>query len=139
MTTAGSRIWIVRCLAAVFLLLVLAGCQTSDATLRESGKSEAYITGFHDGRHSGMKEAGNYLEHMVKDAKRFEEDADYREGWLAGEQEGIEIQRQSNAAVGSAAGYKISQDAEKSSKHDINKAIKSGTKDIDTDALKSLE
>ncbi len=139
MKSSGSRLWIVRFLAAAFSLLVLAGCETTDATLRETGKSEAYITGFHDGRHSGMKEAGNYLEHMVKDTKRFEENAEYREGWLAGEMEGIEIQRQSNAAVGSAAGYQISKDAKKSSQHDIDKAINSATKDIDTDTLKNLE
>ena len=71
------------------LALIVMGCETSDATLRDAGRNEAYIIGFHDGRHSGMKEAGNYLEHMVKDTKRFEEDADYREGWLAGEQEGM--------------------------------------------------
>lgn len=122
----------------VFTLMLCVGCQTSDATLRESGKTEAYITGFHDGRHSGMKEAGNYLEHMVKDAKRFEEDVDYRQGWLDGEQEGIRIQNQANAAVGGAQGYKITKDAEKSTKHDINKSIKQSTKDIDTDALKNL-
>ncbi len=126
-------------LALVLALLGSAGCETTDSSLRESGRSEAYITGFHDGRHSGIKEAGNYLEHMVKDAKRFEEDAEYRNGWLAGEQEGIAIQRQADAAVGGAAGYNISKDAEKSSRHDLNKAIKDATKDIDTDALKSLE
>ena len=86
-----------------------------------------------------MKEAGNYLEHMVKDAKRFEEDAEYRSGWLAGEQEGIRIQRQANAAVGSAAGYQISKEAQKSSKQDINKAIDKATKDVDSSSLKGLE
>jgi hypothetical protein len=66
--------------------------------------SDAYITGFHYARHSGMKEAGNYLEHVVKDRQRFEEDAEYRTGWLAGEQEGIRIQQQADAAVGTAEG-----------------------------------
>lgn len=123
----------------VVLALFLAGCQTSDATLMESGKGEVYITGFHDGRHSGMKEAGNYLEHMVKDTQKFEESADYRAGWLAGEKEGIKIQEQSNAAVGGAAAYQISKDADKSIDHDINKAVKSATKGIDPDSLKGLK
>lgn len=123
----------------VVLALLVAGCQTSDATLQESGKSEAYITGFHDGRHSGMKEAGNYLEHTVKDTQRFQEAADYRAGWLAGEKEGIKIQEQANAAVGGAAAYQISKDADKSLDHDIDKAIKDGTQGIDTDSLKGLK
>ncbi|MEH6582055.1 MAG: hypothetical protein V7754_08980 [Halioglobus sp.] len=125
----------------VFLILALlvAGCQASDTTLRESGKGEAYITGFHDGRHSGMKEAGNYLEHMVKDTQRFEETADYRAGWLAGEKEGIKIQKQADAAVAGAAGYKISKDADKALDHDIDKAVKGATKGIDTDSLKVLK
>ena len=92
MRTTGIRLGIVGYVALAISLLAISGCETTDTTLRESGRSEAYITGFHDGRHSGMKEAGNYLEHMVKDGKRFEEDAEYRAGWLAGEQEGIRIQ-----------------------------------------------
>lgn len=139
MKVTRSRLGLVGSLAVALSLLASSGCETSDATLRETGRSEAYITGFHDGRHSGMKEAGNYLEHMVKDSKRFDEDAEYRAGWLAGEQEGMRMQQQANAAVGGAAGYQISKDAQKSSKHDIDKAIKSGTKDIDTGSLKSLE
>ena len=66
-------------------------------------------------------------------------EADDREGWLAGEQEGIRIQQQADAAVGAAGGYTISKDAQKSSKQDINKAINSATKDIDTGTLKNLE
>ena len=60
------------------LFLVLGGCGTTDGALREQGRGESYITGFHDGRHSGMKEAGNYLEHIVRDIQRFEDDADYK-------------------------------------------------------------
>ncbi len=127
-----------KILMVAFALSVM-GCETSDATLRDAGRSEAYIMGFHDGRHSGMKEAGNYLEHMVKDTKRFEEDADYRAGWLAGEQEGIEMQRQANAAVGGAAGRQIVKDADKSVEHDIDRAAKDATKGIDTDSLKALK
>ena len=139
MRTAGIRFGLLGYVALALSLLVSAGCETTDTTMRESGRSEAYITGFHDGRHSGMKEAGNYLEHMVKDARRFEEDAEYRAGWLAGEQEGIRIQQQADAVVGGAAGYQISKEAEKSSEHEFDKVINKATKDIDTDSLKGLE
>ncbi len=126
-------------MATVLLALASAGCETTDATLRDTGRSEAYITGFHDGRHSGMKEAGNYLEHMVKDSQRFETDADYRDGWLAGEQEGIRIQQQADAAVGSAAGYKIVKDADKSVNKEIKKAGREATENVDTESLKVLK
>ncbi len=126
-------------LASILLALLVAGCETTDTALREGGRSEAYITGFHDGRHSGMKEAGNYLEHMVKDVERFETDSEYREGWLAGEQEGMRIQNQANAAVGAAAGYQITRDAEKSADKEIEKAGKEATRNVDTEALKGLK
>lgn len=127
--------WIVT----VLLALASAGCQTTDSALQSAGRSESYITGFHDGRHSGMKEAGNYLEHMVKDVQRFETDTDYREGWLAGEQEGIRMQNQANAAVGSAAGHQIATDADKSVEHEIDKAGREATKNVDTESLKILK
>ena len=73
---------------ALGLLLTVAACGTTDSAMQQQGRSESYITGFHDGRHSGLKEAGNNYEHYIKDVKRFESDADYREGWLAGEAEG---------------------------------------------------
>lgn len=126
-------------MATILLSLASAGCETTDSALQDAGKSEAYITGFHDGRHSGMKEAGNYLEHMVKDIQRFGSDVDYRDGWLAGEQEGIRIQQQADAAVGSAAGYQIVKDADKSANQDIKNAGKEATKNIDTESLKALK
>ena len=111
----------------------VTGCATSDATLREGGHSEAYIQGFHDGRHSGMKEAGNYLERVVKDTRRFVDDAEYRAGWLDGEAEGIRIQQQANSASGVYSGYKIGKEAEKSKPdadaigHDVMKGVDPST------------
>ncbi len=125
--------------AVMCLILASAACETTDSALQQSGKSEAFITGFHDGRHSGMKEAGNYLEHMVKDFERFEKDPEYRAGWLAGEQEGMRIQNQANAAVGAAAGYQITRDAEESTEQDISKAGRKATENVDTDLLKGLK
>jgi hypothetical protein len=114
--------------------VLLTGCETSDATLRKGGHSEAYIQGFHDGRHSGMKEAGNYLEHVVKDVQRYAEDAQYREGWLSGEAEGIRMQEAANAAIGGYHGRKI----QKESEVDANAIGKDVMKDVDTKSLENL-
>jgi hypothetical protein len=91
--------------------------------------------GFHDGRHSGMKEAGNYLEHIVKNTTRFKDDADYRAGWLAGEAEGKRMQEQANAAVGT---YNAGKIADKAGPHP-NDAMKDATKGVNTDDLKVLD
>ena len=117
------------------LMTLLAGCETSDTTLRDQGRSESYIMGFHDGRHSGMKEAGNYLEHIVKDTQRFESDADYKAGWLAGEAEGKRIQEAANAAVG---GYQAGKIADEAGPHPKD-AMKKATKGVNTGDLKVLE
>ncbi len=117
--------------------LFLAACQTSDANLREQGRSDAYVLGFHDGRHSGMQEAGNFLEHFVQDEMRFSSDPDYREGWLAGEAEGKRIQQESNAAVGVYSSYQIGREIDKTT--DYDQIGQDAVKDIDTSTLKSLE
>ena len=117
------------------LSVLLIGCETSDTTLRDQGRSESYIMGFHDGRHSGMKEAGNYLEHIVKNTQRFEEDTDYRAGWMAGEVEGKRMQEQANAAAGS---YQAGKIADKAGPHPKD-AMKGATKGVNTNDLKVLE
>ena len=96
-----SRIILVA--LALLLPLLMVACQTTDNSMQEQGKSLAYIQGFHDGRHSGMREAGNNWEHYLRDEVRFKEEADYKSGWQAGEQEGIELQNQATA-IGSAIG-----------------------------------
>ncbi len=117
--------------------LSLSGCQTSDATLREQGRSDAYVVGFHDGRHSGMQEAGNFLEHFVQDKTRFESDPQYKEGWLAGEAEGKRIQQEANAAAGVYSSYQIGKEVDRAT--DYKKIGKDSVKDVDTSALKSLD
>ena len=122
--------------AATFALLALStGCQTSDTTLRDQGRTEAYIMGFHDGRHSGMKEAGNNFEHIVKDIHRFESDQEYKAGWIDGEAEGKRIQETANAASQSYQAGKIADEAGPHP-HD---AMKKATKGINTEDLKVLE
>jgi len=118
----------------VAFTLFLNGCATSDATLRESGHSEAYIQGFHDGRHSGMAEAGNYLEHVVKNSQRYANDAEYMTGWLVGEAEGKQMQEEANAAAGAYTGSQIKKEYKKS--HDYDAIGRDAMKGV---APKSLE
>lgn len=128
---------IIIVVAFVCCCLFLVGCQTSDATLRDQGRSDSFVVGFHDGRHSGMQEAGNFLEHFVQDQARFESDPEYREGWLAGEAEGKRIQQEANAAVGVYSSYTIGKEVHKQT--DFKNIGKKAVKDVDTSALKELE
>ena len=82
-----------------------------------------------------MKEAGNYLEHVVKDVDRFDTDPEYRNGWLAGEAEGIRMQQQADAASSRCQAEEIA----KESQSDVNAIGKEVMKDVDTSAVKSLE
>ena len=111
------------------ITLFLAGCATSDSTLREQGRSESYVQGFHDGRHSGMAEAGNYLEHVVKNSQLYANDAEYRAGWLAGEAEGKQMQQEANAAAGAYTGSQIKNEYKKSQDYDA----------IGRDAMKGID
>lgn len=129
-----------RILCVLALSVFLSACGTTDATLQQQGHSQSYITGFHDGRHSGMKEAGNNYENYIKDIKRFESDAEYRNGWLAGEAEGKKLQAQADAVGNAAAGaYSAHQIGNEVDKQDPDKVAKDAVKGVDTDALKSLE
>lgn len=129
-----------RILCVFALSVFLSACGTTDATLQQQGHNQSYITGFHDGRHSGMKEAGNTYENYIKDIKRFESDAEYRNGWLAGEAEGKKLQAQADAVGNAAAGaYSARQIGNEVDKQDPDKVAKDAVKGLDTDALKSLE
>ena len=125
--------------SAVFFL---TACGTTDTAMRDQGRSDSYVIGFHDGRHSGMKEAGNEWEKYIRDHERFETDADYKSGWLAGEEEGKRLQAQAQAvgeaAAGSYSGYQVDKAIEKSGPHP-EKAAKKAMQGVDTDALKALE
>lgn len=129
-------------LILISIVTFLTACGTTDSAMRDQGHSEAYVTGFHDGRHSGMQEAGNEWEHYIRDYERFESDAEYKSGWLAGEAEGKRLQAQATAvgeaAAGSYSGYQISKEAEKSGPHP-DKAAKKAMKGVDTEVLKTLE
>ena len=129
-----------RLLCVLALSFALSACGTTDATLQQQGHNQSYITGFHDGRHSGMEEGGNHYEHYIKDTERFQSDLEYRNGWLAGEAEGKKLQAQAVAAGNAAAGaYSAHQVGKEINKNDPDRAAKGAMKGIDTVALKSLE
>lgn len=96
-----SRSFLLSKLLMLTLLapLFLSAC-TSQSVIGRSFISDSYATGFHDGRHSGLKKGGNVSETMIKDLTRFAEDEDYRRGWLAGEQEGLKIEKELRASRG---------------------------------------
>ena len=134
--------YLIKSFCYVFVFIVafpplLSGCATSDATLRESGHSEAYIQGFHDGRHSGMNEAGNFLEHMVKDTQQFADNPDYRAGWHAGEAEGIRMQQEANSASGGYSNDNVRKEIKKSQPN-ANAIGRDVMKDVDPSTFDSL-
>ncbi len=118
------------------MTLFSTGCATSDSTLRGQGQSESYVQGFHDGRHSGMAEAGNFLEHVVKNSQRYANDAEYRAGWLAGEAEGKQMQREANAAAGAYTGSQIKNEYKKSQDYDA--VGRDAVKGVDPKSLEPL-
>ena len=109
--------------------------------MREQGHTDSYVQGFHDGRHSGMKEEGNNFEHYIRDVERFKTDSEYKAGWLAGEAEGKRLQKQADeigaAAGGAYSGYKTNEEVKKT--QDFDQIGKDALKDVDTSELKSLE
>ncbi len=132
-----------RLSSILFLVLTsffLSACGTTDGALKDEGRSDSYVLGFHDGRHSGMKEEGNNYEHFIKDEARFTKDPDYKSGWLAGEAEGKSLQDQAvavgNAAAGAYSSSQISKETKKNT--DMDKVAKDAVKGIDTTGMDSL-
>ena len=129
-----------RMLCVLALSFALSACGTTDATLQQQGHNQSYITGFHDGRHSGMEEGGNHYEQYIKDTERFQSDAEYRAGWLAGEAEGKKLQAQAVAAGNAAAGaYSAHEIGKEVDKNDPDRVAKDAVKGVDAGALESLE
>jgi hypothetical protein len=124
----------------LFAALLPAGCETTDSQLMQQGHDQHYVDGFHDGRHSGIKEAGNAFDHYIRDHERYADDTEYRRGWLDGEAEGKRLQAQADA-VGRAMGgaytaAKVSDEVDK--QNDPGRAAKKALKDTDTSTLKNL-
>lgn len=126
----------------VSALLLLTGCGTTDAQLEQAGYNASYIQGFHDGRHSGMEEAGNDYETYIRDGQRYANDEQYRNGWIAGEAEGRKLQNQASMAGNVAAGVYQANEIGKAVDKNNRKtegAAKEALKGVDTSGLKVLE
>jgi hypothetical protein len=131
-----------KIISILFICLAfLTACGTTDKSLVQSGHSQDYIIGFHDGRHSGMQQEGIHFETYIKDADRFENNADYKQGWLDGEAEGrklsVEAKKVGEAVGDSYSTIRISHEAIKA--RDAEGIGKDVLKGIDTQELKSLE
>jgi hypothetical protein len=126
----------------ILSFLFMTACETTDSTLRGQGHDEAYVQGFHDGRHSGMKEAGNAWEHYIRDHERYASDEQYAIGWNEGEIEGkhLQVQAQSigDAMGGAYTGYRVGEEVDKNSPHP-KKAAKDAMKGVDPSVFKNLE
>lgn len=124
-----------RFVLVLLFVIISSGCGTSDSALIESGHNESYIQGFHDGRHSGMQEAGNDFENYMKDEKRFDSDTDYKQGWLAGELEGKKLQDEATS-IGKGIAGSYPQKTDSTNTDDM---AKDALKGIDTSGLENLE
>jgi len=120
-------------IALACMLVLVAACGTTDSQLQQSGHAQGYITGFHDGRHSGMQEQGNNFEHYIRDHERYSSDPEYKAGWDEGEAEGIKLQAQATAiGAGAAAGMTADK------QNDGDRAAKKALKHTDTSGLENL-
>ena len=130
-----------RTFILIILTVILTGCGTSDSALRDAGFSEAYVQGFHDGRHSGMSEEGNPYEHYIRDERRFTDDSAYRDGWLAGEIEGEKLQANAttigNTAAGAFEALQIQKEVDRQT--DFEGIARDAVKGVSTENLKDLE
>ncbi len=132
-----------KLLAAISLAitaLLVVSCGTTDSSLKNQGKSAAYIQGFHDGKHSGMKEEGNHYERYVRDDARFRSDSEYKSGWLAGELEGKTLQDEATsigmAAAGAYSSSQIQKEVDKS--RDFEGIANDAVQGTDTSSLNRL-
>ncbi|MEH6610031.1 MAG: hypothetical protein V7696_11750 [Halioglobus sp.] len=126
---------------SISIALLLSACGTTDSALKEQLHNDAYVVGFHDGRHSGMKEAGDEWEHFIRDHERFDSEPEYKEDWLAGESEDRRIQTQAQAigdSVGGAyTGYQINKEVDASKPHP-KKIANEAMKGVDTTEMNNL-
>lgn len=84
-----------RVVPVVLMPLLLSACVTDGFIKQEDAATEsAYDMGFHDGRHSGLQGADELSPALIKDLGRYADDEAYRQGWNAGEAEGLRIRKQ---------------------------------------------
>ncbi|HTN49981.1 MAG TPA: hypothetical protein VMK32_11170 [Burkholderiaceae bacterium] len=86
---------------AIAIAVLLAGCGTPPPNpLMGSGHTPDYAAGFNDGCSSGKNSQDPVVGFYTKDAKRFETDKQYAEGWNAGFSKCANQQMRENAEGG---------------------------------------
>ncbi|WP_432698365.1 hypothetical protein ACQUQP_08495 [Marinobacterium sp. YM272] len=81
----------IRTVLVITLPFTLSACVTNGLMMDNSAGANGYEIGFHDGRHSGLNGATDLSTSLIKDLTRYQADERYREGWLAGQEEGARI------------------------------------------------
>jgi len=87
-----------------------------------------------------MKQEGNQYEQFIRDEKRFDGDAGYREGWVAGQEEGKRLQVEA-ASIGNAIGnaYSGAQgNNEVKRNRDFDSIARDAVNDVDTSGMDQL-
>ncbi|GIU50163.1 MULTISPECIES: hypothetical protein [Shewanella] len=121
-------------------LFIISACQSTRDSMIEQGYPLAYADGFQDGCDSGNKAGGSLFDEFKKDVKRFNEEADYAQGWSDGfrqcETEQESIQRQVRMSIEQQKLQQQKKSNDLAAQHALEREV---MKDVDTDALKSLE
>lgn len=85
-----------KALAVLLVLCFLAGCtSTNRKGLLAAGYSPEYVDGYVDGYSTGCSALGHPFYEFTKDPGRYEEDHQYKTGWV----DGFTIARCDYAAV----------------------------------------
>ncbi|WP_299568723.1 hypothetical protein [uncultured Shewanella sp.] len=121
-------------------LFIISACQSTRDSMIEQGYPLAYADGFQDGCDSGNKAGGSLFDEFKKDVKRFNEEADYAQGWSDGfrqcETEQESIQRQVRMSIEQQKLQQQKKSNDLAAQHALEREV---MKDVDTDSLKSLE
>jgi hypothetical protein len=68
---------------ATFAIGALAACGSEKAAMIERGFDPGYAAGYEDGCSSGGEAAGGLFDDFKKDARRYDTERDYAQGWDA--------------------------------------------------------
>jgi len=91
------------CTICLIAILLIAGCPPIINRVQwiAAGYDPAYVDGYVDGQYSGYVAAGHPYSHFQKDTLRYENDAQYRQGW----NDGFAVAKGSYESIGRATHY----------------------------------
>jgi hypothetical protein len=76
-----NRSWLAALVSLVAPLIVLSGCASPGGTPPSQGQTPSYAAGYKDGCTSGRASKGSMFDFERKDARRFDSDKQYAQGW----------------------------------------------------------